>query len=76
MKKAVYKTNINCGMCLSKVKPFLDSAKTITQWSVDIGNKDRLLKVEGTELDVNEVEALVKEAGYRLDRKRRLLGFN
>ncbi|MGO3267986.1 MAG: heavy-metal-associated domain-containing protein, partial [Sphingobacteriaceae bacterium] len=39
-QKLEFKTNINCGGCVSKVKPALDSAEGIADWKVDIDNQD------------------------------------
>jgi copper chaperone CopZ len=74
MKKAVYKTNINCGMCLSTVTPFLNKSEKINEWSVDLTSKDRLLTVKGENLDNNEVIELVQQAGFKAEKKNYLLG--
>lgn len=74
MKKAVFKTNINCGSCVAKVTPFLDQAESVEGWDVDTTNKEKLLSVTGAQIDRSEVEKLVKEAGYQIEIKRRGLG--
>ena len=74
MKKAVFKTNINCGSCVANVTPFLDQAQSIESWEVDTNNKEKLLSVTGTAVDREEVEKLVKEAGYQIEMKKRGLG--
>ena len=70
MKKAVFKTNINCGNCVAKVTPFLEKAQSIDEWNVDTANKDKILTVKGSEVDVQEVTRLVAEAGYTIAEKK------
>lgn len=74
MKKAVFKTNINCGQCVANVTPFLEKATSVEHWEVDTANKEKLLTVKGTSVNTQEVEALVKEAGYTIEAKKRGLG--
>ncbi len=64
MKKYQYKTNINCGGCISTVTPHLTKLK-LAHWDVDIESKDKVLTVE-TE-DPSEVEEAVKEAGFNIE---------
>ncbi|HKO75869.1 MAG TPA: cation transporter [Flavobacterium sp.] len=41
----VFKTNINCGGCVAKVTPVLDTTDGIETWTVDTTNKDKILSV-------------------------------
>ncbi|MBO3700576.1 heavy-metal-associated domain-containing protein [Roseivirga sp. E12] len=75
MKKAIYKTNINCGGCIATVTPFMEKAKSVEEWSVDTDSKIKLLTVSGTNLDKIEVEALVKSAGFEIKEKKGLFSF-
>ena len=75
MKKAVFKTNINCGGCVATVTPFLEKAKTINHWEVDTNSKEKKLTVTGDNLDKTEVVNLVKEAGFQIQEKKGLFGF-
>lgn len=70
MKKAVFKTNINCGSCVAKVTPFLEKAASIDEWNVDTANKDKLLTVKGSNIDPAEVQQLVQQAGYTIAGKK------
>lgn len=70
MKKAVFKTNINCGSCVANVTPFLEKAQSIDNWHVDTTNKDKILTVKGSNVNVAEVTSLIKEAGYSIDEKK------
>jgi copper chaperone len=61
-----FKTNINCGGCIAKVTPFLNSEKSILKWEVDTNSPDKILKVEGEDLKPEDVISKVKEAGYKI----------
>ena len=74
MKKAVFKTNINCGGCVATVTPFLEKANSVNSWEVDTNSKDKKLTVTGENLDKTEVINLVKEAGFEIQEKKGLFG--
>lgn len=61
-----FKTNIKCGGCVSKVKPYLDGLKEIRSWKVDLDSPDRILTVEG-EISGGLVIKAIAAAGYRAD---------
>ena len=59
MKTLKFKTNINCGGCISKVTPFLNKQEGVESWEVDTSNPDKILTIESdgaTEEDVNNFE--------------------
>lgn len=65
MENLSFSTNIMCGSCLSKVKPKLDAAEQVKEWSVDTTSKDKLLSVtvaSGT--SAQDVIATVRAAGF------------
>lgn len=62
-----FKTNINCGGCIASVKPHLDGAEGICEWSVDTTNPDKVLTVEAEGLSQEEVANVVKKAGYKAE---------
>lgn len=64
MKTLAFKTNINCGNCVAKVKPFLDASQHISHWEVDTQSPDKTLTVQGENLQAEEVDKLVREAGF------------
>ncbi|MGO1650801.1 MAG: heavy-metal-associated domain-containing protein [Sphingobacterium sp.] len=66
-QKLEFKTNINCGGCVSKVKPALDSAEGIADWKVDIDNQDKILSVHAKGISQQEVIELVKEKGFKAE---------
>jgi len=63
-----YKTNINCENCIRSVTNFLNEVKSIDNWHVDIENPQKVLTVEGTNIDSEEVQNAVEEAGFDLTR--------
>lgn len=65
-----FKTNIKCGGCIAKVTPFLDGESAIESWTVDTDNPEKILTVE-TDWDSDKVVALVKEAGYEAEPKKK-----
>lgn len=72
MKKATFRTNINCGGCIATVTPFLKKAETVSDWSVDTDSKHKTLTVTGDVLNKSEVINLVKEAGFEIKEKKGL----
>ena len=64
MKK--FKTNIKCGGCIQKVKPYLDGLKEIKTWSVELDSPDRILTVEG-EVNIESIIEAISKAGYRAE---------
>ncbi|MBC5994497.1 heavy-metal-associated domain-containing protein [Pontibacter cellulosilyticus] len=64
MKELQFKTNINCGGCVSKVTPALDTAEGVCEWSVDTTNRDKVLTVKTDSLTASEVIATVEKAGF------------
>tara|TARA_A100000171_G_scaffold52951_1_gene74533 strand:+ start:2658 stop:2891 length:234 start_codon:yes stop_codon:yes gene_type:complete len=74
MKKAVYKTNINCGNCLSTVTPFLNDLKEVSEWSVDLASKDRLLTVKAENINSDLIIKVVEQAGFKAEKKKSVLG--
>jgi copper chaperone CopZ len=67
MNTLKFKTNINCGGCLSKVTPFLNEEKNIKKWDVNLESDDRILTVETSDLTEEEVKKTVQKAGFKAD---------
>jgi len=65
MKDMKFKTNIKCGGCVASVKPKLDSIPEIREWKVDLGSPDRILTVEGENLDAGKITEALSSAGYQ-----------
>ncbi len=68
METLRFKTNINCGGCIARVTPYLNEEKAIKSWNVDTANPQKILTVETDSLSENEVEQIVREAGFKADK--------
>lgn len=66
-KKFQFKTNINCGGCVSKVTPFLNEADGICHWDVDTTSKDKVLTVASKGISKQEVMEAVQKAGFKIE---------
>ena len=66
-QKLEFKTNINCGGCVAKVKPALDSADGISAWNVDIDNQDKILSIHSNGISHREIIELVREKGFKAE---------
>lgn len=62
-----FKTNLNCGGCVSKVKSDLDNAEGICEWNVDTENKDKILTVKSEGITEDEVIAIIKRKGFKAE---------
>lgn len=66
-KTLKFKTNINCGGCVSTVTPFLNEVDGVTRWEVDTNNKDKILTVVTDSATEQDVIDSVKKAGFKID---------
>ncbi len=66
-KTYTFKTNIKCGGCLAKVSPFLNAARGISHWEVDITDINKILTVQSDGITEGEVIRIVQEAGYKIE---------
>ena len=64
MKKLIFKTNIQCGNCLSKVSPKLNEQSGIQAWQVDLQDADRTFTVETDALNPEDIKKAVLKAGF------------
>lgn len=67
MKELQFKTNINCGGCVSKVTPVLDAAEGVCEWNVDTASRSKVLTVKTDSLSASEVIATVEKAGFKAE---------
>ena len=64
-----FKTDINCGNCVAKVKPFLDKVEGMNNWSVDTDNPDKILTVEVSEQTTyQQVIDAVENVGFDIEK--------
>lgn len=66
-KEMKFKTSINCGGCVAKVTPLLNSREGIKQWNVDTDNPDKILTVVPNGATQDEVMETVKKAGFKIE---------
>jgi len=64
MKTLRFKTNINCGDCISKVTPYLDGNEYIESWDVDTTNPDKIMTVSGDDITADLVINTINETGF------------
>ena len=64
MKTQKFKTNIDCGNCLSKVTPILNAESRINSWEVDLKSEDRILTIESEDMSAEDVFKTVIKAGF------------
>ncbi len=66
--KYQFKTNINCGGCVSTVTPFLNANKEIKSWKVDTSNPQKILTVDTDLLSEEKIREIVNKAGYKAEK--------
>lgn len=66
-KELQFRTNLNCGGCVSKVKPGLDNAEGICDWNVDTDNKDKILTIKSDGITEDEVVTIIKSKGFKAE---------
>ena len=68
METLKFKTTINCGSCIAKVKPVLDNQEDISKWDVDTENPDKILTVHGENIDEADLVKVLQKVGYKAER--------
>jgi copper chaperone len=66
-KELYFKTNINCGGCVTAVTPHLNNAEGIVTWNVDTTNTDKILTVKSTGITEQEIIEKVQKAGFKIE---------
>ena len=64
-KKFRFKTTLKCSGCVSKVTPFLNSLRDVTEWSVDLQHPDKVQTG-----DTHSVKKAFENAGYKVEEFR------
>lgn len=65
METIKFKTNINCGACVAKVTPVLNDNLSIEKWEVDTQNPNKILTVEGQNINQQELMQSLEKIGYK-----------
>lgn len=66
-KEFQFKTNLNCGGCVAKVKADLDGAEGVCHWDVDTAHADKILTVSSKGISEDEVIAIIKSKGFKAE---------
>lgn len=66
-KEFQFKTNLNCGGCVSKVKADLDNAEGICEWKVDFNDEDKILTVKSVGISKEEVVEIIESKGFKAE---------
>lgn len=66
-KELKFKTNLNCGGCVSKVQSEFDNAEGICHWNVDTDNSDKILTVNSEGISEDEVIKIVQSKGFNAE---------
>ncbi|TPN83461.1 heavy-metal-associated domain-containing protein [Aquimarina algicola] len=64
MNTLQFKTNINCGNCVSKVSPFLDQLQGIKNWKVDTDHPNKILSIESNGTTSEDVKNTLQKIGF------------
>ena len=67
MKTLKFKTNINCGGCVSKATPFLNKQEGVKSWEVDTANPDKILTIESDGASEEDVKATLQKVGFKAE---------
>lgn len=68
METTQFKTNINCGGCVSAVTPHMTNEEKIIKWKVDTNNPQKILTVETTDMSADEIIQVIKKAGFTAEK--------
>ena len=64
MNILVFKTNIRFKKHLNEIVPYLNSTAGILRWNVDFQDKDKILRIEASDLHPQFIETVLQRAGY------------
>ena len=68
MENLKFKTNIKCSGCMAKVTPALDEKLGKGKWEVDLFTLKKTLTVSSSNLNEDEIIAVVNEAGFKAEK--------
>ena len=67
MKTLKFKSNINCGGCVSKVTPFLNQQEGVESWEVDTTNPDKILTIKSDGASEEAVKATLQKVVFKAE---------
>lgn len=62
-----FKTSLNCGGCVAKIKKTFDENPSIKWWNVETDNPDKPLTVETDDLQPEHIVEALSKLGYRAE---------
>jgi hypothetical protein len=63
----IFRTNIRDKKDLARVAPLLRSEQRIRYWTVDLGDIDKVLRVESEQLTIGQVSRLIRQQGFECE---------
>lgn len=60
----VFKTNIRYKKDIHQIAPLMDHNDRIVEWNVDREDADHVLRIASSELQPEEIIAIVRQAGF------------
>ncbi|QNE40906.1 heavy-metal-associated domain-containing protein [Hymenobacter sp. NBH84] len=67
MNTLKFKTTINCGGCVRAVTGPLNEETAISSWQVDTDDPNKILTVQGNNVQPEQVIRAVQEAGFEIE---------
>ena len=64
MEVLVFRTNVSNKRKVSRVSSLLTSIPAIIQWTFDLEDRDKVLRIESNGLNTVFIEALLQNAGF------------
>ena len=64
MEILVLKTNISSKKQVKTVAPLLNGQESISRWNIDLNDIDKVLRIEASDIELDEVVQLIQEAGF------------
>lgn len=64
---AVFRTSLQTKQDVIKLAHCFNSLPEFTGWNVDLEDCDNVLRLEGKWIDVDKVQALVRQAGFKCE---------
>ncbi|WP_199118663.1 heavy-metal-associated domain-containing protein [Pedobacter sp. ASV28] len=68
MNTIKFKTNINCSACVAKVTSTLNDQEQIEKWEVDTENPNKILTVQGEDIDEADLVKSLQKIGYKAEK--------
>ncbi|MCS6934281.1 MAG: DUF4396 domain-containing protein [Chitinophagales bacterium] len=64
LKTITLPTNLHCNACVEKIKPVMNNAPRIKEWSVDLSGSTKTITVSGEDITEEMIDMLLHQAGY------------